>query len=133
MTRKSRVRPNPAQWAWYALGGRLPARYREWVLHDVTAKSWIWRHWARSAVLLGPLCTVWLLLPGLLWIRLLMVALAAIVGHFYSFVYIEESGEHRLAKHGYPRGTGKQVRAQARAEIEEEIRQRYIARYRQPQ
>lgn len=125
-------RPNPARWLWYALGGRLPLRYREWVLRDVTAPTWIWRHAARSSVLLAPLCTVWLLLPGPLWIRGLMVVLAVVVGYFYSFVYIEESAEHRLAKHGYPRGTGKQVRLQAKAEVEEEVRQRYIAVYRRP-
>jgi uncharacterized protein DUF5313 len=125
-------RPNPARWIWYALGGRLPQRYREWVLHDVTARTWVLRHAARSSVLLAPLCAVWLLLPGPLWIRGLMVVLAVVVGYFYSFAYMEESAEHRLAKHGYPRGTGKQVRAEARAEIEEEIRQRYIAIYRQP-
>lgn len=126
------ARPNPARWVWYALGGRLPPRYREWVLHDVTARTWIWRHAARSFVLLLPLCTVWLLLPGPLWIRGLLVVMAVVVGYFYSFAYIEESGEHRLVKHGYPRGTGKEVRAQARAERDEEIRQRYIAMYRRP-
>jgi uncharacterized protein DUF5313 len=123
-------RPNPVRWAWYALGGRLPETYREWVLHDLTARTWLWRHAARSSVLLAPLCLVWLLLPGPLWIRLLMVALAVIVGYFYSFVYSSESAEHRLVKHGYPQGTGKQVRAEARADVEEEIRQRYIATWR---
>jgi hypothetical protein len=126
-----RKRPNPAQWVWYALGGRLPSAYREWVLHDMTASTWLWRHAARSSVLLAPLCVVWLLLPGALWIRLAMVMLAVIVGFFYSFVYSEESAEHRLSKHGYAYGTGKQIRAAARAEAEAEIRQRYIARYRQ--
>lgn len=131
--RKERRRPNPAQWVWYALGGRLPATYREWVLNDVTASTWVWRHAAHSSVLLAPLCVVWLLLPGPLWIRLAMVLLAVIVGYFYSFVYIEESAEHRLAKHGYPHGTGKQIRAEAKAGAEAEIRARYIATYRRQQ
>jgi Family of unknown function (DUF5313) len=35
--RPARYRPGPLRWFWYAVGGRLPARYRSWVLHDLTA------------------------------------------------------------------------------------------------
>ncbi|MBN6041900.1 DUF5313 family protein [Amycolatopsis sp. 195334CR] len=125
-----RNRPNPVLWLWYALGGRLPDRHREWVLHDVTAKTWILRHGARSTVLILPLVSVWLLLPGPLGLRLSLVLMAALVGYFYSFAYVEESGEHRLAKHGYPRGTGRQLRAEAKEAAEAEVTRRYLARYR---
>lgn len=128
-----RQRPNPLQWIWYALGGRLPDRCREWVLHDTTSSTWVWRHAARSTVLVGPLMLVWLLLPAPLGLRLALVLMAALVGYFYSFVYMEEAAENRLTKHGYPRGTGKRVRAEAHAEADELIRQRYIANYRTPQ
>jgi hypothetical protein len=57
--------------------------------------------------------------------------MAAIVGYFYSFVYAEESGENRLLKNGFPNGTFKRVRADAKEAVETEIRERYIARYRQ--
>ncbi|MTD53426.1 hypothetical protein GKO32_05455 [Amycolatopsis sp. RM579] len=127
-----RQRPNPVRWIWYALGGRLPARYRDWVLHDTTSKTWVWRHAARSTVLVGPLMLVWLLLPAPILLRLALVLMAALVGYFYSFVYMEEAAENRLAKHGFPRGTGKRVRAEAHAEEDELIRQRYIAQYRTP-
>nr|WP_177228529.1 DUF5313 domain-containing protein [Amycolatopsis sacchari] len=128
-----RQRPNPVQWVWYALGGRLPERCREWVLHDTTSKTWVLRHAARSTVLVGPLMLVWLLLPAPLGLRLALVLMAALVGYFYSFVYMEEAAENRLAKHGYPRGTGKRVRREAHADEDEAARQRYIARYRTPQ
>jgi uncharacterized protein DUF5313 len=36
-------RPNPLQWVRYAYGGRLPDRYRAWVLHDATSSTWVWR------------------------------------------------------------------------------------------
>ncbi|GAA4669073.1 DUF5313 domain-containing protein [Amycolatopsis dongchuanensis] len=121
------------QWVWYALGGRLPERCREWVLHDTTSKTWVLRHAARSTVLVGPLMLVWLLLPAPLGLRLALVLMAALVGYFYSFVYMEEAAENRLAKHGYPRGTGKRVRREAHADEDEAARQRYIARYRTPQ
>jgi hypothetical protein len=127
------TRPNPVRWVWYAVGGRLPVTYRRWVLHDATTRTWILRHAVRSSVLLVPLCSVWLLLPAPLTLRLPMVLLAALVGYFYSFAYIEESVEHKLAKHGYANGTGKQVRAAARAELDKEVFERYVARYRQQQ
>lgn len=124
-------RPDPLRWLWYALGGRLPARYRDWVLHDLTTARWAWRHLARSSVLLVPVCAVWLLLPGPAWLGVALVVLAALVGYLYSFAYAEESAEHRLVRHGYPHGTGRQVRAAARAEADREVHQRYAARYRQ--
>ncbi|WP_158880613.1 DUF5313 family protein [Amycolatopsis anabasis] len=128
----ARQRPNPVRWLWYAIGGRLPEKHRTWVLHDITAKTWLLRHAARSTVLIAPLVSVWLLLPGPLGLRLALMLMAALVGYFYSFAYVEESCEHRLAKHGYPRGTGKSVRAEANETTEAEARARYIARYRQP-
>lgn len=128
-----RRRPNPLQWLWYALGGRLPEQHRTWVLHDVTAKTWLWRHAARASVLLLPLMLVWLLLPGPLTLRLSLVLMAGIVGFFYSLVYAEESVENRIRKHGYPYGTARKVRAEAKEEAEREIKERYIARYRSPQ
>lgn len=126
-----RKRPNPIQWLWYAVGGRLPAAHKEWVLHDVTTGTWMWRHWARSTVLIAPLVLVWLLLPAPLGLRLALCLMAALVGYFYSFAYIEDSIEHRLAKNGYPSGTGRRVRMEAREAADGEAKARYIARYRQ--
>jgi len=128
---EKRVRPNPFQWLWYAVGGKLPDKHRSWVLHDVTTSTWLWRHGARSSVLLSPLIFVWLLLPASLGLRAALCLMAAIVGYFYSFVYAEESGENRLLKNGFPNGTFKRVRADAKEAVETEIRERYIARYRQ--
>ncbi|MGH3518215.1 MAG: DUF5313 family protein [Haloechinothrix sp.] len=125
-------RPNPARWLWYALGGRLPEAHREWVLHDVTTGTWIWRHAARSTVVIAPLASVWLLLPGPLGLRLALVVLATIVAYFYSMAYTEHSCELRLVKHGYPAGTGSRLRARANDEKEAEARARYLARYRHP-
>jgi hypothetical protein len=128
---EQRVRPGPIQWLWYAIGGRLPDKHRNWVLHDVTTRTWLWRHAARSSVLMSPLIFGWLLLPASLGLRLALCLMAALVGYFYSFVYAEESGESRLLKNGFPNGTFQRVRAEAKEDVETEIRARYIARYRQ--
>jgi hypothetical protein len=124
------VRPNPIRWLWYAVGGRLPDRHREWVLHDVTTRTWRLRHAARTLVLISPLVLVWLFVPAPLGLRLTLVLMGLLVGFFYSFAYMEESNEHRLAKHGYPRGTGKRIRAEASEAKDVAERQRYVARYR---
>ena len=129
-----RVRPGPVRWLWYAVGGKLPARHQTWVFHDLTSRTWVLRHMARSMVVVVPLMLVWLLLPGPLWVRLLLVLMAGLVGFFYSFAYIEESCEHRLSKHGYPHGMGKRVRREAREARDaaklEERRQKARARRR---
>ncbi|RZQ65634.1 DUF5313 family protein [Amycolatopsis suaedae] len=123
-------RPNPLQWVWYAFGGKLPADRRDWVLHDVTARTRGLRHAIRTVVLLSPVLVVCLMLPGPLGLRLSLVLMALLVGLFYSLVYLDESGEHRLVRHGFPHGTGAAVRAQATAEADAEATRRYLAAYR---
>ena len=41
-------RPDPPHWVWYALGGRLPQRYKGWVLSDATRRHWMLRHEANA-------------------------------------------------------------------------------------
>ena len=65
-------RPGPLRWFRYAVGGRLPVRYRPWVLHDLTCRTWPLRHLARLPAQLAPVTIVLvLLLPGPLWIRVM--------------------------------------------------------------
>ncbi|GGS31012.1 DUF5313 family protein [Actinokineospora fastidiosa] len=125
------MRPNPVQWLWYAVGGRLPDRLREWVLHDVTARTWVLRHAARASVLLAPIAVVCLLVPGPLPIRLGMVGLAVIIGYYFSFSYLHESAEMRAARHGYPYGTARDIRSARHAEADAEAQAHYDAAYRQ--
>ena len=37
---RRRGRPPILRWLWYAAGGRLPARWRTWVFHDLTDLGW---------------------------------------------------------------------------------------------
>ena len=110
------VRPGPAQWLWYACGGRLPARLRGWVLHDLTCRTWPLRHLVRLLAQLVPVGIVLLvLLPGPLWVRLMAVLGGSVVGLLYSFVFLYEATEQRATKAGYPHGTAARVRAERRA------------------
>ncbi|NHD15866.1 MULTISPECIES: DUF5313 family protein [Actinopolyspora] len=128
----SRERPNPLQWLWYAYGGRLPARCREWVLHDITCRTWALRHVARALVQVSPGLLL-LLLPGPLWISAMSLLGGVIMAVWYSVSAMVETCEHRLAKHGYPVGTGKAKRAEANAELLAAQEARYAALYRNNQ
>ena len=108
--------PDPIHWLWYAMGGRLPAAFREWVLHDVTCRTWPLRHLLRLLVQLLPVGLLLLLLiPGPLWVRLMGVLGGSVVGLLFSFVFLYEATEHRVCKAGYPHGTAARVREERRA------------------
>lgn len=107
-------RPNPLWWFWYALGGRLPARYSSWVLHDTTTRTWVLRHMARAFVqMMVPIGLVLLLLPGEFWIRGMAALGGLLLGMFYSVAYMPEAVEHRVKQAGYPVGTATVLREEA--------------------
>jgi hypothetical protein len=124
-------RPGPLRWLAYAYGAGLPAEYREWVLHDVTTRRWRLRHLVRALAQLAPLLVViYLLLPGPAWVRAMAVLGGALIGLFYSVVYMDEAAENRTLKAGYPRGTATRVREEADAEGRAERERRYTRQWR---
>jgi len=108
-------RPGPLRWLRYVYGGRLPDVYREWVLHDATAKTWVLRFAFRIFVEALP----WLI-AGFLVLRLVtpmpvaMIAgallISLLLSMFLTVTSADELAEVRLVKHGFPPGTGKAVR-----------------------
>jgi hypothetical protein len=107
--------PDPIHWLWYAMGGRLPAAFREWVLHDLTCRTWPLRHLLRLLVQLLPVGLLLLLLiPGPLWVRVMAVLGGSVVGLLYSFAFLYEATEHRACKAGYPHGTAAREREERR-------------------
>ncbi|MGW0518388.1 DUF5313 family protein [Crossiella sp. NPDC003009] len=112
-------RPNPARWLAYAYGARLPERYREWVLHDVTAPTWLLRHVARALVQAAPLVFLLFLVfdpllgfpPGIV---LPALGIGLLVSLYYSASFAPESADYRAARHGWPEGHATQVRAARR-------------------
>jgi hypothetical protein len=124
-------RPDPARWLWYAFGGGLPDRYRGWVLHDLTCRTWPLRHMVRAALQVAPVVAVLLLVvPGPLTVRIASVAAGVLLGLFYSGAYMHEIVEHRAAKAGYPVGTARQIQQQAHAEQRAAEAQRYARTWR---
>jgi hypothetical protein len=103
-------RPNPLQWIWYVYGGRLPDRYREWVLRDNTGRWWLVRHIVRifaqaAPVLVAAFVLLVLFTPVSGWTILGVLLGGLAVGLFLTTSIAVELAEARLIKHGYPPGT----------------------------
>jgi hypothetical protein len=131
MERSTRRRPGPVRWLLYAFGAGLPAEHRDWVLHDLTTRTWPLRQLLRSIVQVLPFAVVLAaLLPGELWVRVLAVVGGVLVGMIYAFAYLYETTEHRAIKAGFPRGTLQAVRDAAHADERAAAQARYNARYR---
>ena len=126
-------RPGVLRWFGYALGTGLPPRYREWVLHDVTTRTWLLRHIARVTVQLAPIAVLlFVLIPGEAWIRALAVLGGLLLGYFYAFAYMYETVEHRAVKAGWPLGTAAARRDAPKQHLKDEAARLYAERYRRP-
>lgn len=113
------VRPGPLRWVAYAFGAGLPARHDAWVLHDVSSRTWVLRHVARTlAQLAAPIAAVVLLVPGPLWLRCMTALSGVILGMFFSMAYMSETVEHRARKAGHPIGAAQAARDRRAAERE---------------
>ncbi|SDH56388.1 hypothetical protein SAMN05216377_12624 [Pseudonocardia oroxyli] len=108
------------RWVWYACGGRLPARYADWVLHDATCSTWVVRHLARTVVPLVIVSVpIVLLVPGPLWVRLCGLLLGWLVSAQFAIFLLHDAVDHRVRRAGYPPGYAQAVRdVTARAERE---------------
>ncbi|MCO1655406.1 DUF5313 family protein [Pseudonocardia humida] len=134
MEARARRRPGPVRWLLYAFGRGLPAEHREWVLHDLTTRTWPARQLVRSVVQVLPFALVLAaVLPGELWVRVIAVIGGALVGMIYAVAYLYETTEHRAIKAGYPRGTLQHIRDAAHAEERARAQARYNERYRREQ
>jgi hypothetical protein len=128
------TRPNPFLWVYYQYGGRLPTRYRQWVLHDGTCRTWLLRMVVRGLVMVAPVAAV--LFLGFLWFGHSLplaagsIVLGVLVSLRYSLSYSVESVDRRLSRHGYPREHGSAVRAQAYDAAHADEAERYRAIYR---
>jgi hypothetical protein len=55
-------RPDLRKVLWYSIGGSLPPQYNTWVLHDVTSRTWVLRHFARVFAIIVPIAAAFFLL-----------------------------------------------------------------------
>lgn len=127
-------RPGPAWWLYYQYNGRLPDRYRDWVVHDVTCRTWLLRVFVRGLVMVAPVVVVlfWLLLwLGHSWpLATGSIVLGLLVNLRYSLSYSEESANSRLVRYGFPPGHATELRARRYAAAHAAEAERYRAAYR---
>lgn len=128
------TRPNPVLWLYYQYRGRLPAKFREWVLHDGTCRTWLLRVFVRGLVMVAPVAAAlfvgFLLLGHSLPLAAGSIALGLLVSFRCTLPYSVESVDRRLARHGYPPQYGSLVRQQAYDAAHADEAERYRAAYR---
>ena len=106
-------RPAALAWLWYAIGGRLDERHHSWILHDVTCRTWLLRHFARTTLIVVPLITAYLLLmPASLDVRLLTGLTFAAGLFLFSLLNALIDTDRRAVRAGYGVGLPSQLRAE---------------------
>jgi Family of unknown function (DUF5313) len=123
-------RPDPLRWIWYAFGGGLGPRYRQWVLHDLTCRTRWERQLGRAVVQVVPLAVVVLLALGFGWIAWVGVGCGLVLAEIYSIAYIDQAADHRLVKHGYPPGTVQRILSERDTAKHPDRMRRYMETYR---
>lgn len=75
-------------------------RYGDWVLHDLTARTWFLRHLARTAVQASPALLL-ALLPGPPWLRAALPLFVLVSSLFMAALFSPMIREKRLYQHGF--------------------------------
>jgi Family of unknown function (DUF5313) len=125
-----RRRPDPLRWVWYAFGGGLGPRYRDWVLHDLTCRTRWERQLVRAVVTVVPLAAVLLLALGIGWIAWVGVACGLVLALIYSAAYFDQAADHRLVKHGFPQGAAHRIITERENAQHPDRMRRYMQTYR---
>jgi hypothetical protein len=86
--------------ALFAIGFRLPERNRDWVRHDLTDAGWRGRLTIRHLIVTLPIAAALALLPGALWIRIMVPALFLICSVGIVAMYADDIRVSRLRRHG---------------------------------
>jgi hypothetical protein len=112
-TIKPIVRPRGAKFLWYCLGGSLPEQHSTWVLADVTCRTWLLRHFARTMLIVVPLFAAYMaLMPTSFVIRLLTGLTFSGGLIMFSLVNALVDTDRRAVRAGYGAGLPAQLRTQ---------------------
>lgn len=122
------------RWLYYQYRGKLPSRYRAWILHDAICDTWLVRVVIRGLVQVAPLAAALFagfLLFGGSWLPALgSVILGVLVTIRYTLSYSVESVDARVARNGFPAGHASALRRQAYEAAHAEAAERYRAVWR---
>jgi hypothetical protein len=112
------TRPNPVLWLYYQYGGRLPARYRDWVLRDATCRTWFLRVVLRALLRAAPIMAALVILLRVVfdgpWPLVIgSILLGTLVYLRIALTVSADSVDFRLVRYGFPAGHGTAVRQRA--------------------
>ncbi|MFN2560705.1 MAG: DUF5313 family protein [Jatrophihabitans sp.] len=80
----------------------MPRRYSTWVLHDVICRTWLVRHFARTALVVVPIFVLYMvLMPSSLGVRLLTGLTFGGAIFMFSLVIIQVDTDRRAVQAGY--------------------------------
>jgi Family of unknown function (DUF5313) len=92
--------PNAGRKVLYALGVRLPDRYREWVRHELTDAGWRGRLTGRHLLITLPVAAALAAFPGPLFIHIMVPALFLIGSVGIVAMYADDIRVARLRRNG---------------------------------
>jgi hypothetical protein len=92
--------PSAGRKVLFALGARLPDRYREWVRHELTDAGWRGRLTFRHLLIMLPLVAALAAFPGPLFIHIMVPALFLICSVGIVAMYADDIRVARLRRHG---------------------------------
>jgi Family of unknown function (DUF5313) len=93
-------RPGVVWWLLYAYGRRLPSRFAQWALHDLTARTWFVRHLSRALAQCLPALGL-LAFPAPPSLMAMMLGIVVFGALFYAMAFAWEIRDRRLYQHGF--------------------------------
>jgi hypothetical protein len=104
-------RPTLGRFLWYCYHGSLPTENHTWVLHDVTCRTWVLRHFARWTMAIAPLLTVYLaFIPTPFGIRFYTGIVFSLAIYVMSLVFILIDTDRRAVRAGYDHSQPQAIR-----------------------
>jgi hypothetical protein len=105
-------RPTLGRFVWYCYGGSVPAESHTWVLHDVTCRTWILRHFARWTMVIVPVFVAYLaFMPLAFGIRLYTGIALGLGIYVMSLVFILIDTDRRAVRAGYAHSQPQAIRS----------------------
>lgn len=105
------VRPTLGRFLWYCYQGSLPAENHSWVLHDLTCRTWVLRHFARWTMAIAPLFVMYMaLMPTPVGIRLYTGIAFGLAIYVMALVFILIDTDRRAVRAGFDHSRPQMVR-----------------------
>jgi hypothetical protein len=116
----TRERPSLRLILWYSVGSSLPPRYNTWVLHDVTSRTWVLRHFARVFAIITPISVAFFVLLVPTYGAAMAYSGVCLTGTLFiaGLTTVLIDTDRRAVRAGYPSNYATTVRSRRAAETQ---------------